>query len=71
MRIYEIDSGNLKDCERRGATIVKVVTLSDVLLMLDDLREKTKIIGKEHTGMGLIRHEIIMIKHELKGGYDE
>ena len=71
MKTYEIDSGDFKDCKRNGATIVKAVCLSDVLLMLYDLRHNSKIYGEKHTGLGLIRSEINLQIRALKGGYDD
>ena len=66
MKIYEIDSNDLKDCKCRDAVIVKVVKVKDVLLMFDNLQNTIKTFKDKPNGYELIKMQINVDTHCLK-----
>ena len=49
MKIYEIDSGDVKDCKRHGATIIQMVTLADCQkARLEKVLEVLRVLKRMH-----------------------
>ena len=66
IKVYEINSEDFTDCKHKGTTFIKAVTVSDVISLLEEIRELTLMYGEKHTGLGILRTQVTMKISELK-----